>query len=184
MAKHRNRLPKEVVESLSLEVFKKCADVMLRGTVWGLLVGLSELGGLFQPKGFCELQDQFLIYTKKIILSRKMLCSHWKPSLGKPLCKEERSRLPGSLALQPELLCSSAELQHWQIRCSWTVRPLETDVGTKHSEGSNRDILYRSLEITNASPWKQDQGGFSNRFPNGTSAMDFTEWSGLGWRGP
>ena len=41
-------------ESLSLEVFKKHGDVMLRDVVSGhggdgLIVGLDELRGLFQP---------------------------------------------------------------------------------------------------------------------------------------
>lgn len=34
-------------------------------------------------------------------------------------------------------------------------------MGTKHPEGSSRDILPRSLEMTIPSPWKQCQDGFS-----------------------
>ena len=49
-----NRLPREVVESPSLEVTKKDVDVALRNTVNGhggdgLVVGLDGLSGLFQP---------------------------------------------------------------------------------------------------------------------------------------
>ena len=50
-----NSLPGKVVESLSIEVFKKCEDVALRGVVsghggHGPMAGLDDLSGLFQPQ--------------------------------------------------------------------------------------------------------------------------------------
>ena len=54
MVRQWHRLPREVVQSLSLEVLKNRVAVALRDVVSGhsgdgLLVGLDELCGLFQP---------------------------------------------------------------------------------------------------------------------------------------
>lgn len=43
-------------------VFTKCVDVVLRGMVLGLMVGLSELGGLFQIKQFCDSVNYQIIF--------------------------------------------------------------------------------------------------------------------------
>ena len=54
VVRQRHRLPRELLQSLSLEVFKKHADVALRDTVSGhggdgWMVGLDDLRGLLQP---------------------------------------------------------------------------------------------------------------------------------------
>jgi len=48
-----HRLPKEVVESLSLEMFKSCSVVAMRDVISehggdGLVVGINDLSNLFQ----------------------------------------------------------------------------------------------------------------------------------------
>jgi len=53
MVRQWHRLPREIVKSLCLEVFKKYVDVALRDTVSGyggdgLIVGLGDLKSLFQ----------------------------------------------------------------------------------------------------------------------------------------
>ena len=52
--RHWHRLPREVVQLLPLEMFKSCEDVALRDVVSGhggdgLVVGLGDFSGLFQP---------------------------------------------------------------------------------------------------------------------------------------
>jgi len=44
-----HRLPREMLQTPSLEVFKNCGDVAMRDMVDGLVVGPGDLSVLFQP---------------------------------------------------------------------------------------------------------------------------------------
>lgn len=53
VVRHWDRLPREMLESLSLKVFKNCMDVALKNTVsgygvYGLTVGLGDCRSVFQ----------------------------------------------------------------------------------------------------------------------------------------
>jgi len=53
--RHWHRLPRELVESLSLEVFKNGVGMVLRDVVGGygrggFTIGIDGLSGLFQPQ--------------------------------------------------------------------------------------------------------------------------------------
>ena len=61
-----NGLPREVVESLTLEVLKEHLGLVSKGVVkWGniggrWMIGLDDLRGLFQPWCFCDSISIFL----------------------------------------------------------------------------------------------------------------------------
>ena len=67
MVTHWNRLPKEVVDSPSLEAFKARLDVALGSLVWWLVtlhiagrLILGDRNGSFQPRPFYDSFNHFL----------------------------------------------------------------------------------------------------------------------------
>jgi len=65
-----NRLPREVVESASLEAFKKRVGMAL----WTWFsrhggVGLDDLRGLFQPLRFCDLTGEYKVISALQLLA-------------------------------------------------------------------------------------------------------------------
>lgn len=57
---HWNRLPRRLVESLSLEAFKKCVDVAFNGmVVMGWWLGLGGLSGLPSLKDSVKMVENY-----------------------------------------------------------------------------------------------------------------------------
>lgn len=60
LVKHCKGLTKDVVESLSLEIFRRHVGMALRDIIYGglgsirLMIGHNDLKGLFQHKYFCD----------------------------------------------------------------------------------------------------------------------------------
>jgi len=81
---HWNRLPKEVVDSPSLEAFKARLDVALGSLVWWL-VTLHTAGGLtlddhygpFQPRPFYDSMILWFYECLCILFTLQYSCSHW-----------------------------------------------------------------------------------------------------------
>lgn len=98
---HWNRLPREMVELSSLEVFQKHLAAALGDTVCagpgcaGLMVELDDLRDLFQPLEFYESMIIFCLFSSTFLLKKNTCEIIVKLNVGfRPTCLYGRVQLP------------------------------------------------------------------------------------------